>query len=482
MKKKTEYKYAIPCITLMLVLGSCVFLRPLNSLDELWNYNFARNIYGGAKPYTDFNMVQTPLSAYVSSVFLHIFDNHLFSFRILGCLLISIMSSFFYKICLRVTSNQTLSFCVTLYIFSLQLPYYFYDYNYLNLMLVLIIMLLEIKEDSKYSDKKCCYKNLLLGLLYGLTPLIKQSTGLFMLLVNILISTLILKKDKNNKWMYIGRVLCSVVPGILFLLELILTESFQEFWDYGIKGIKYFDNHITYFEFMLDSPVNFLIGLLPVIILVYTVFKIYKKQCDLKYIKLFLLSAAEFTLVYPIADQNHVFMAVTPMVICALYDIKGKEMSVFQRNFCMIFSMSIMLAAFAITFSFKGIKLSGLKHYEWIPIQKDLEQQINDVDNYITKMCKNNYKVYIADASAAAYMIPLDIYNKDFDMLLIGNTGSKDMVQMVDEQDKSLFLILKDECELNWQSNEEVINYIREHYTYLEEVSCFYVYQSNRKK
>lgn len=480
MQKKIEYKNAVLCLVWIVLLGSCVFLRPLNSMDELWNYNFARNIYEGANPYKDFNMVQTPLSAYVSSVFLHIFDNHLFSVRILGCLLIVIMSSFYYKICLIVTNNQIISFCVTLYTFSLHLPYYFYDYNYLNLMLVLLIMLLEIKEDSKYSDKKFIYKNFLLGLLFGLTPLIKQSTGLFIMIVNILLCMLSYRLNRKNKWVYVGRILISGIPGILFLTGLVVTNGFIEFWDYAVRGVKFFDNHISYFNFMSTSPVNFFIGLFPVIVLMYTVFKIYRRKCDLKYLKIFLLSAAEFSLVYPIADQNHVLIAITPMIICALYDIKGKELSVFQKRFCVFFSVLIQLAALLVTFSFKNLKLSQLNHYEWIPIQKELEEQIKEIDNYIAEMREKNYKVYIVDASAAVYMIPLDSYNKNFDLLLRGNTGSKNIIQMMNEQDNTLFLILKDKENLNWQSDEGGINYITENYTYLEEVSCFYVYQSER--
>lgn len=93
---------------------------------------------------------------------------------------------------------------------------------------------------------------------------------------------------------------------------------------------------------------------------------------------------------------------------------------------------------------------------------------------------EKNYEVYIVDASAAAYRIPLNIYNKDFDLLLLGNTGSKNIIQMMNKQENALFLILKDKENLNWQSDKSVINYITENYTYLEEVSGFYVYQSER--
>ena len=45
-----------------------ICLNNLASLDELWNYNFARQIGMGMLPYRDYNMVQTPLYAMVMSL------------------------------------------------------------------------------------------------------------------------------------------------------------------------------------------------------------------------------------------------------------------------------------------------------------------------------------------------------------------------------------------------------------------------------
>ena len=43
-----------------------ILFREFGSGDELWNYNFAINISNGKLPYSDFSIVQTPLSAYFS--------------------------------------------------------------------------------------------------------------------------------------------------------------------------------------------------------------------------------------------------------------------------------------------------------------------------------------------------------------------------------------------------------------------------------
>ena len=64
-QKHNFIKYA-PYLFILLI-GFLVFLKPFGSGDELWNYNFARNIVGGNIPYKDFSIVQTPLSCYVSA-------------------------------------------------------------------------------------------------------------------------------------------------------------------------------------------------------------------------------------------------------------------------------------------------------------------------------------------------------------------------------------------------------------------------------
>ena len=52
-------------------------------------------------------------------------------------------------------------------------------------------------------------------------------------------------------------------------------------------------------------------------------------------------------------------------------------------------------------------------------------ENINKIDEFILSNEKKGKSVYILDAAAAMYMIPLNKYNKDYDMLMQGNFGSK---------------------------------------------------------
>ncbi|MFR1776822.1 MAG: hypothetical protein ACLSW4_02030 [Clostridia bacterium] len=67
MKEKTKARLidiAVFGIAILLFLAT-VLPRNLANLDEIWNFNFARNIANGLIPYKDFNMLQTPLLTFI---------------------------------------------------------------------------------------------------------------------------------------------------------------------------------------------------------------------------------------------------------------------------------------------------------------------------------------------------------------------------------------------------------------------------------
>ncbi len=67
MKEETKEKLInidVFGIAILLFLAT-VLPRNLANLDEIWNFNFARNIANGLIPYKDFNMLQTPLLPFI---------------------------------------------------------------------------------------------------------------------------------------------------------------------------------------------------------------------------------------------------------------------------------------------------------------------------------------------------------------------------------------------------------------------------------
>ena len=125
-------------------------------------------------------------------------------------------------------------------------------------------------------------------------------------------------------------------------------------------------------------------------------------------------------------------------------------------------------------------KETELQHFKKIPENKDLKEYINEVDEYIMQEQSNGKKVYVLDASAAIYYIPINQYNKDYDMFLKGNLGGDGEDRIIDRINKEndvIYLIKKNG--LNWQNPSKVRNYIIDNLEYSEEFLNFLVFNSN---
>ena len=107
-----------------------------------------------------------------------------------------------------------------------------------------------------------------------------------------------------------------------------------------------------------------------------------------------------------------------------------------------------------------------------------MKEQIEKVDEFILKSKKDGVNVYILDASAAMYMIPLNIYNKDFDLFLNGNLGTnfeEKFIEKVSYNDKVIYLIKKGNR--NWQSPEILINCVMNNFENAGEIEIFDIYE-----
>lgn len=467
----------MPYAFFLMVVTVVILTKPLNNLDEIWNYNFARTICEGRRPYIDINIIQTPLSAYIAALFLKLIGNNLYSFRILSIMLSFFILAEFFVLSNKMLRNKTIAFCATTFIMLIQLSNFSYDYNYLNLELILLLMLLETKDDKENSIGN----DIVVGLLIGITPLVKQSTGACIVLAELVLCWIDWKIYGKSKKKICIKIICSLLPGILFLIVLLFNGTFAAFWDYAVRGIQYFDNHISYWEFMKTNLLYFILGILPFFFIGTSIYRIRNEKKEIKRrktIAYILLAVAGFSETFPITDEVHFLIALTPCIICFFSSAKEVHMERAQSVFCNVFVVCV--AGFVvITLIPQGnIKMCKLNHYENIPIYEEIEEQIIELDEYIEQKQKEGYEVLIADASAAVYMIPMDIYHKDFDLLLKGNTGSKTVRNLLNVKTKALFLILKEEKQWNWQTNRKFNYYVMENYRYIEEVNGFGVYSA----
>ena len=142
--KKILKDLAIFCI-LAIIIAGIILPRELNNLDEIWNFNFARNIANGLMPYRDFNMLQTPLLSMICGEILYLFGQELIVMRILAVILCASIIFLLYKILTTLKINEFICIILLFPIMYMYKDYFTIDYNYANILITLLITLLEIK-------------------------------------------------------------------------------------------------------------------------------------------------------------------------------------------------------------------------------------------------------------------------------------------------------------------------------------------------
>ena len=214
---------------------------------------------------------------------------------------------------------------------------------------------------------------------------------------------------------------------------------------------------------------------------------------DKKLYVFFAYSISSFIVTFPICDKIHFLTGslIAILAICyMLYDdfIVGSQYSkVFKLicygaySFTTIFLVLLLLfeSVHSVNRDFiKVDKEKELNHFYYIPENVGLKDRIFEIDDYIMDNKRNGKNVYMLDAEAALYTIPLDIYNKDYDMFLKGNLGSKGedgIIERIQKEENAVYLLKMDY--LNWQNPNKVRDYIMSNLNYKGNISIFYIYE-----
>lgn len=494
MKRKKVYEILLFLLVFLTVL-SIIILKPLDDLDEIWNYNFARNIANGLVPYRDFNMVITPLLAMFSGLILKITFNELIVMRILAAILCSTIIYMVYKIFRMLDIKKEVAIILVFSIGYWFRDIFCIDYNYLSLLINLIIIYMEIKfykqnDEFIKSDRK---KDFIIGVLAGLSILTKQTSGILISIV-VLGNKLVFVRKKEQFKIYLKsflyRLIGVMIPTIIFILYLLINNAFSEFINYTILGILEFSNKIPYKTLIeLDF-----IGVLSILVPVAIIYEWIKTIClekDRKIYFLLVYGIAIFIICFPISNKIHFMIGSTPIIIAIFYEIYSLARKIINKinklkkiSFFVLFMLEAMLIMLLIYYTSNNLynyyltkeSFSKLNNFAYIPVSESLQKQINNVDDYI----KKEENVKILHASAAIYMIPLDKYNKDYDMFNKGNfgrEGEKRLIEQISNSNQIKYLILKDEYRENWQAPIGIINYVKNNKAKIGEVEIFNIYQ-----
>ena len=97
-KKIKLFKDILVLAVIAIVAVSAIFTKPISNLDEIWNFNFSRNVTDGLIPYKDFNIVQMPLLAIICGIVFKVFGTELIIMRCMAVILMCLIFFMSYKV------------------------------------------------------------------------------------------------------------------------------------------------------------------------------------------------------------------------------------------------------------------------------------------------------------------------------------------------------------------------------------------------
>ena len=467
-----KHRANLAICVMLAVTALVIFAVPFGNGDEMWNYQFAKNVAEGKLPYRDFNIVQTPLSAYIGAPFLLLFGGGLFAYRVAGYVATALLAIELYRVCVKASGCKSISFAATAVLTLLNSTYIIFNYNTLGALLLLIVL------DLEFSENDAGWKQLVIGFLVGFAPLLKQTIGAFAMAANFAVVLVNIFAYKKAKKAQILRVLVSAVPLLGYAAFLLITGTFDDFWEYAIVGIGTFTHSFTFVQMLSMFPIY----IMPTFIIVAEFglagWRIIKRTLSSKRVAAIAFSIAWFIVAYPLCDPSHfllVFYLVLPAVFMLLPDINKFE-SCGKKAFV---SVGVMFCIFTYLISIpigKNVSFTKIKNCEGIPIEAGIETTVTKVVEYIECQESKGYEVKIAGPSAAAYHIPMDRYEKEWSMLLAGNIGLTTVEELISSECPRLYLVERENASLMDQSFQALSKYIQEHYTMVETYGAFDVY------
>lgn len=360
--------------------------------DPLDNYGFAKAIAKGEIPYLDFNLITTPLYAFITSLGLHIYDNFL-TFLIEQAILITACYYFVYQLYGKKS--------IILYLVTIILQYINIGATY-NFMCFFIMILL-IYMENKHQDK-----DYLIGIFIALAILSKQTVGLFLMLPSIFFYYKDIKKLKKR---FIG----FSIPCFIFLIYLIVNKCLYQFFDLCLFGMLDFTTKNA-----ASESYYLILTLIMFCIMIFLMLR-HKENKDIYY----LISGVLFAI--PICDKFHFSLFNNCFIIAILPYIKINENVIFS----ILFPSSIIISI--IIFSMWPVKVVFTKdfnHFQFFIHTENEYYKIKKIHKFIDKYKDKN--LIILGYESIRYNIINDNKIDQFFILNDGNYGYNGTDKMID--------------------------------------------------
>ena len=425
--------------------------QKLGNMDEIWNFVFANNIHNGLIPYKDFNLISTPLSCFINNLILFI-DSSLIAFRIMYFIYYLIIIYLLNKILNKLNIITIIKYLITFLLTIILVKSCYLDYNFIQIILILLLINLHLKNPH-YENSKL---NIIIPLISGLTIINKQSSGLIIVSINLILILLnkFYFKKKINITFILKQIIIMLIPTIIFILYLIITDSLMAFYDMAILGLSAFTNKYLSTIFLVEL----------LIIYLFIIPEMYLNKSKITSWILFLYSLASISFVIPILDKVHAAYAIIIPLIFLTFIInnKIKKLKINDLYAYLLFPILIILISTNISKYTTAIKTNdGI--YKYIPTNSREQEIIKEINDYEISKSKD-YDIYILDISASLFHLNINTYHKYFDMFMNGNfgiNGEKEIYDIIDSDNK-IFMI--NNMSNHWQTPKNIVNYVKEKY------------------
>lgn len=437
------------CFT-MLTLVFFAFSR--NIIDSIWNYGFSYAISKGQVPYRDFTMIIPPLYNLVMSLGLYISSNNLM-FLVEQAIMVTVL---FYLLHKMYKDNAWIFLAVMCFPFFVA---FCPTYNFFLFFLFVIILYLEKNTRNDF----------LIGIFLACMVLTKYTVGVFFLIPSVI---LYFKERKR----LLKRILGFVIPCLLFLIYLLVTKSFVQFFDLCVFGLFDFakSNTILFTPLFFVSAIFFLISLFCVI---------KDKKNILNWYVLF-----SFSVMLPIFTRYHFY--VYTMFFSLLFISKNLKVNdKYIRNISLFICLITVIFNFFFTGAYKRIeRFSDVNNFEYYFTLKGSKKAFSQADLLYDKYKKKGNVIVLATNTAFLKVANGDEFTY-FTVLNKGNfgfNGTNKMIERVKKSHNCYFMIFKDDY---WFAKEdkvfhyeksqfdyEIVDYIIDNGVFVEEKDGYWVY------
>lgn len=433
---KKYFKY------IFIFIISVVFLNFIPfDLDEVWNYGFMHNIYEGSIPYKDFNMVITPFFPFLFSLPFHIFGSNMLVVCICQSLLI---------VCIYILFEKMFGDKANILLLLLFLNYDMLYASYNFFVFFLFVLLL-------YMEKKKC-NDYLIGFVIGLAVLTKQSVGGCLALVSLYY----VFKDRNFKKLG-KRILGALIPVSVFIIYMLVTNSYKEFIDLCILGL---------FDFGTNNYVgsrSFVFVYIVLLIILGYVIKTKRNCIDKYYVLAFSIIAL------PMFDFFHMkFFAIS----VAMLFISKLELKRINLNLLMWGSMlGFLVVNFFAGIDGKIIYPNPINHFEYKYISGAHIKETQIVSDKIMEY--SDKELILLFEQSYYYKIVNDLKINYYDLINTGNwgyNGSKKLLKGLENKKNAIFVINRNSYKGTRQTDKTALKFVLKNCKKIDEIYGFEFY------